>query len=356
MSEIVFILGAGASRDAGAPVMNDFLEVAENLNKNGQSGEYKKEFAAVFSAISDLQIGLSKSKYSLDNIESVFEIFEMASMIKKFPNRGKNDIDELLKSIRWLIFKTLEQTIKFQVLDGQILPSETYNNLSKLVINLNNEGRKKRCSIITFNYDIALDYALHFNLFPADYYLSEIDISLKAPLFKLHGSLNWLKCPKCEKVFSWDIKDFFNKYKYRFLEEGQSVTIDLPTKLSEAGLKHCESELLNPTPYILPPTFNKLEYQKSISNVWLQAALELSDAENIFISGYSLPETDNFFKYLFALGSIGKNRIKRFWVYDINSEVNGRYKKFIGYDIESKYKFIPDTFSKMIEDVQNLSL
>lgn len=31
MSDVVFILGAGASRMGGAPLMNDFLDVAQSL-------------------------------------------------------------------------------------------------------------------------------------------------------------------------------------------------------------------------------------------------------------------------------------------------------------------------------------
>ena len=45
MSKTVFILGAGASREAGAPLMFDFLDTAENIMKRGLlCGNDKKHF------------------------------------------------------------------------------------------------------------------------------------------------------------------------------------------------------------------------------------------------------------------------------------------------------------------------
>jgi hypothetical protein len=72
---------------------------------------------------------------------------------------------------------------------------------------------------------------------------------------------------------------------------------------------------------IVPPSWNKTEYADSVGHIWQEAARQLSDAENIFVCGYSLPETDVFFKHLFALGSVGRSLIRRFWV--INPDPDG---------------------------------
>jgi hypothetical protein len=34
-----------------------------------------------------------------------------------------------------------------------------------------------------------------------------------------------------------------------------------------------------------------------LSSVWRAAATHLAEAENVFIIGYSLPDTDEFFRY-----------------------------------------------------------
>jgi len=55
MANVVFILGAGASRQAGGPLMGDFLEVAESLLKTNKVGSNAKAFECVFQAIGALQ-------------------------------------------------------------------------------------------------------------------------------------------------------------------------------------------------------------------------------------------------------------------------------------------------------------
>ena len=86
MSKTVFILGAGASRDSGAPLMNDFLDRARKLYVSGEYGErFREDFERVTGAISDLQKIHSKSELDIYNIEEIFAAFEMAELINKFP-------------------------------------------------------------------------------------------------------------------------------------------------------------------------------------------------------------------------------------------------------------------------------
>jgi len=358
MSEILFLIGAGASKDSEAPTMNDFLDVAYELNIRGKTGKHKSDFDSVFNAISELQAVYSKSQLDLDNLESVFAAFEMSRIINKLPGFTLEQIENLLKSIRWVIFKTIEQTMKFPVQDKQVRPSKSYNYLANLIIKLNDQGRKKRCSVITFNYDLGLDYALHFNSRPAEYFLKEDIKQSNTPLLKLHGSLNWIKCPECNNVFAWEFATFFQKYSYRFLEDVKSVIIDLASKLSESDIEHCNKKIIDPTPFIVPPTWNKSAQQQDLFKVWSQAAIELSDAENIFISGYSLTETDAFFRYLFALGSIGKKRIKRVWVFDPdkNDVVYKRFNELIGTGARPRFRFEKATFFELLQEVDKLSL
>ena len=52
---------------------------------------------------------------------------------------------------------------------------------------------------------------------------------------------------------------------------------------------------------IVPPGLFKNEYQASLGQVWQQATKELEEAEEIVAIGYSLPETDFFFRNLLLL-------------------------------------------------------
>ena len=108
------------------------------------------------------------------------------------------------------------------------------------------------------------------------------------------------------------------------------------------------------TPVIVPPTWNKTDYNQTLVNVWRRAAEELSEAENIFVIGYSLPETDAFFRYLYALGSIGDNLIKRFWVFDPDptGEVEPRFRRFLGRAVERRFKFIKTPFPICVDQIR----
>lgn len=43
MARNVFILGAGASNEVGAPLMNNFLEVSENLLRSNLVEEFRSD-------------------------------------------------------------------------------------------------------------------------------------------------------------------------------------------------------------------------------------------------------------------------------------------------------------------------
>ena len=79
----VFILGAGASRQAGGPLMSDFIDKAEELLLNQRAGgeEGEKALRTVLAAINELQSVHSKSYLELDNIETLFSSVEMAQII-----------------------------------------------------------------------------------------------------------------------------------------------------------------------------------------------------------------------------------------------------------------------------------
>jgi len=87
-----------------------------------------------------------------------------------------------------------------------------------------------------------------------------------------------------------------------------------------------------------------------ISKVWKEAANELGDAENIFIIGYSLPETDAFFRYLYALGTVGEKPLKRFWVFDPDSTgvVEERFISLLGPGARDRFLFFEKRFSEAI--------
>jgi hypothetical protein len=100
---------------------------------------------------------------------------------------------------------------------------------------------------------------------------------------------------------------------------------------------------------IVPPGLFKTEYQGSISRVWQQAAKELESAKEIIVVGYSLPETDFFFRNLYALGTVGKDPIRRFAVFNPDRHVKGRFKSLLGPGARDRFDYQEETFASAIQ-------
>ena len=356
MSKNILILGAGASKECGAPLIDDFLDMAEDLlDFKKIDEEYIEDFKNIFEMIKTFKPIHYSIKIDLENIENLFAAIEMARLLKNIEGITESKIQSMITSIRRFIFITLEKSIKMPVKGKQVFPCSTYDRLVQLLKKIHDKKPEETFSIITFNYDLALDYALYFYNDIINYGLDE-NIGNRFPLYlKLHGSMNWVKCPKCNKIHNWSIKDFFTKYNYMFLEDTKEVILDLATKLKKSGINCCDKELES-EPFIIPPIWNKTEYYKDIDKVWQMAAKELSKAENIFICGYSLRESDLFFRYLFGLSTIETIRIRRLWVFDPDqlNIVKDRYESFLGSGVKRNFRFFKEKFSTAISTIETL--
>ena len=113
MSDVVFILGAGASKQCGAPLMAEFLDVANSLLRKKEVDAEREHFDRVFNAIGALQAVHSKAQLDLTNIESVFTALEIARVLGKLPGSKAEDIPIVISSLKEVIVKTLEMTIEF---------------------------------------------------------------------------------------------------------------------------------------------------------------------------------------------------------------------------------------------------
>ena len=357
MSRTVFILGAGASKEAGGPLMAEFLDAAETIGRTKDGGISNKDFDLVFRGRASLQAVHSKSNLDLDNIESVLAAFEMAALFKRpLGALSVEEVASLPSATRRLIVETLERVLAFPYKDGHVMPPPPYHDFVGLISAITEKDRGGVC-LITFNYDLALDYALHFNGLRENYCLDSDTQGI--PLLKLHGSVNWTRCSnqECGEITPWNLRDFFsgtNWPTYR-MQSNAPARLNL-TEHIEKKLTHCNTPR-SKDPVIVPPTWNKTQYHHEIAAVWQNAARHLSEAENIFVIGYSLPETDQFFRYLFALGTMGDTLIKKFWVFDPEqtNKVEERYNQLLGQMSRNKFQCVRITFANAIGYLKNNS-
>ena len=370
MSEFVFILGAGASAHTGAPLMKDFFSTVCDLYEDHLiSDEDREAFKLVIEAKQALERILVKVELQLDNMETLFSLIEMGRLINYFP--GNTPVEKLHKAIQKVIVRTIELKTTCHY---RLASADAYDMLLREIKALWGQRGLWNSSILTFNYDLAIDYAVERNAGAIDYCLQEKqDTSPRGfKLLKLHGSFNWAKLRKDDKVevIPIPVSSYINEYCPAPPELERITTADLPlkkvattfhidigskiNKLKPKLYKEYDASAFDDFPLIVPPTWSKTEYHTILRNVGSQAAKEIAGAKYIFIIGYSMPPSDLFFQHLLALGTLNITRIKSFWVVDTSDEIIARYKKLIRMASEETFRELGQAFDHFaVEHIHN---
>lgn len=359
MSNVVFVLGAGASHAAGAPLMANFLDIATDLLRSGRVDDKREHFERVFEAIGGLQAVHSKAQLDLNNVESIFTALELGRIIQRVPGMDSTKIEATISSLKELIVKTLEVTIPFPTRKSHIGIPSPYEAFAGLLKYLREEAfPAQTVSVISFNYDIAVDIAIFRARLGPNYVIEQAPgVHEQIDLMKLHGSLNWATESATGRIRPLHLSDYFQKYTYQGFEEHGTILVPIGSQLVEYFSKHVEPAIdVAAEPVIIPPSWNKADYHQALSNVWSAAARHLSEAEYIFIAGYSLPETDSFFRHLYALGSVGKSTLRRIEIFnpDTSGETDARFRALLGPGSMARYLYHPITFEKSIQHVRQL--
>lgn len=318
--------------------MNGFLDRSFDLMEGGDLGPAEKvAFELVRRGRDELQRAQSKARLDLDNLEEVFDAFEMAALIGRLGDWDANEVGGLPEAMRVLITVSLEHLIRLPAAGNERRPAPAYDDFARLVRGIHRR-RGSWPAVITFNYDVCADYAFHYHGVPVNYHLAEASREAGLGLYKLHGSLNWAFCENCQTVIPRVMQDHFAR-KFLFPDEEEKTWRLFVAQETRQQMK-CPNCSSSPgTLMMVPPTWAKGRYQPLLRGVWAAAARELSAAQNIIVCGYSLPNTDAFFHYLYAVGSIGTASLRRFVVMDPEGEVGERFLAFLGPQAQSRFEF-----------------
>jgi hypothetical protein len=328
--------------------MANFLDVAQALRGARQTGNAEEGFHLVFKALGVLDAAHAKSVINTENLEEVFGAFEMARLCGRLGTLSQSEIKSLSGALRRVIVTTLDSSLRFPQNPQDIGPPRPYRALGDLVplLMASPEGP---VSFITFNYDIALDYMLHHRGLEADYCFGPADPS-RVPLMKLHGSVSWSRCMVCNQIVPRSIAEFVKDAQW-WVHAGEidgTAYMRLPVGVHLPDMTHC-GHPSSPDPVIVPPTWNKAQYNEVVS-IWEHAAAHLAEAENVIVIGYSLPHTDQFFRYLFSIGSISETRPQRFWVIDTSDEAASRFQALLGPVTRGRFRHLKSNFGGVISD------
>lgn len=304
MDKIVYVLGAGFSMDAHAPSQAALVKKIFETHNNEPHIFEDRTAIEKFKAFLTETLDIPESLHNDVPLEDVFTPLDKClSDNITFRNLDVRAIKEIRGIIYYLIGKTLQHLLENSDKD--------YINLFAKYLVRTSSTRKDHqyrntdpVSALSTNWDILLDNSLKY-VIDSEFALQGVvdycchissykphDESVKpglemlgnggfnTKLIKLHGSLNWLQCPRCLRMYV----DFDNK-------------IAISQYVEKLKCRHCNHNFGSFDSHILLPNLIMPTYLKDLSNpqykiIWQNAGIELSEAIKIVFIGYSLPYAD----------------------------------------------------------------
>lgn len=382
MNKTVYFLGAGFSADAGGPIQNQIIQfiLDPEFSKKFDYKPYLKQARLDFINFIKEKLLIPDSLIEKISLEDIFTPIDRAiSSGKSFKDIDSKRLVELREKFHFLMGVAIHFGVDY---NGK---SKVYiENFAKYINNIAkrrlDDLKKDEIAIITSNWDILLDNELNKltrefsendqrvgnkRLAVLDYccYISSLqnDEFIKPGLFalgkegynikylKLHGSMNWLHCPNCQRMYI--------KYNVKTMLSNQKYCKHCKTNY---GLDNVKSIELKSN--LLLPTFIKDLSNIQIQLIWQNAGIELSEASKIVFIGYSLPHADFEIRQLLSrcipnhteievvLYPGRKNNLKS--EEDKNAEMIP-WKTFFGNRIKSEKNFIFKTVPDYVESLKN---
>jgi len=306
----VYILGAGFSAEACLPVIRDFMNrMRDAAAWLEEQGDRKDEVMAIASVL-DFRLKAAAAAYRVPlNVENIEELFSLASATDRpelsdhvtlaiaatldycratSPELRPVSVTKLAdtkweKPPNWHFGHDLKDT--YPMAKGSVYscpPCEFYVGL--LCGYFDEGGTDRRDTIISLNYDTIVEDALSDLGLPLCYAENDMiewrpprpwtDVDQRPiPVLKLHGSVNLAARIK---------KD-----------------VDALQLLAYPSYQDLRREGL--WPMLVAPTWQK-SLGGYLSAVWREAVSALRTATRVVILGYSVPQTDQHFRYLVAAG------------------------------------------------------
>jgi hypothetical protein len=301
-NKTVYVLGAGFSIDAGAPLQNNIVEdifklyTAKNyLFREGQIEEFKNFLTSTLYIQEELHFKIP--------LEDIFTPLDRC-LADNISFRDLN-VDEIKKK-RELIYHLIGITLKDKL---ENVDKKYVNTFARHLFELCEHRKDKNyvnidsVSVISTNWDILLDNSIKEIIRTSgenavvDYccYISShgpndhtvkpgLEIlgqgGFNIKLLKLHGSYNWLQCPRCLRVYvEFNEKIAVNQYE------------------NKDTCRHCDENFRKQNSHTLTSNLIMPTFLKDFSNpqyklIWQNAGIELAEATRVVFIGYSLPQAD----------------------------------------------------------------
>jgi hypothetical protein len=295
----LYILGAGFSKNAGLPLIADFLNVMRDCCEWLHAKEGRELAIEAINEVFKFRLKAASAAYRIDiDVENIEALFSLASAAndERLMNHISIAVAATIDYARQIKEQAGEPGVLSSVLEGSSFtpPEEwneapsrdepkvyrmpTYQAYAGIISGrfCQPDSERTRNTVITFNYDTVLEEALEQIGVNPNYGLPNANLSMEPTkkisdsllILKLHGSVNWL----------WS-EDRSIRIRHKYED-----TLDAKDQV-----------------VLIPPTWHKV-FQGALTQIWGKALDAIKAATRIIVVGFSMPKTDIHFKYLMAEG------------------------------------------------------
>lgn len=307
----VFIVGAGFSMHAGLPLQTNFTEKLLE-GRDGERHDQKQLISALSKFVNAAFDHNKKADAKFwPELEDIFITIDIAANTGH--HLGKHYAPAKLRSIRRMLLSRI-----MYMLDECYNSRMHYGNddaikLDSFFKKLSGDGY----AFISMNWDTVIERKLveHKKAFNFDYRCGAINAVFSpsgdkikvvnnhklpgAPVVKMHGSVNWLYCDNCRKLF-WFSADRATDIAAQLLTDRENKELGFKDK---EKLKYGKWKCPDCTTVTLTTRIATFSYLKALDfpmfqRSWMAAEDILRGAKKWVFIGYSLPAADYEFKYL----------------------------------------------------------
>lgn len=265
------------------------IDTAEDIRKRDSLLEKAYEIAKnVNVTLEDLftifdNVSAGREHFRLYSPQKMFEIHNQLKLCIIYAlsfSICKSDNTDYIKFANALIKKRLSFSQSDDALSvitmnwDDILEHSLFKLCNEYNHNLTKNQQKILPDLCFYNYDLNQSK----NHIPSTHIKAKRIKNIK--VLKMHGSLAWLECPKCRRIFT-DFSDEIATEEF------------LEMKCPKCSINFFDDgEIPVLRNLIITPTFMKSLDDLNIKNIWQNASIDISEADQIVFIGYSFPAAD----------------------------------------------------------------
>jgi NAD-dependent SIR2 family protein deacetylase len=339
MKSIAIFLGAGAAKPFGCPITSEIFPLilgkiqSESLfDRNNGDRELLKSF-------------LHKLLPGILKVDQLPMITDLLSLIDHFISRANTPLPGITYN-EILLFRALLERAIIDVIDSPCYrfhfeKPPLLNTFAQYVLS---HAPNKSIHLISTNYDTYLEAEIIDIIRSKDSIENKIDFGFRwrsvrtgniiysptnplISIYKLHGSMNWLKCDLCDHIY---INTLGNIYHQSFRND-----------LDEHNSCHCGYGPLKSV--IIAPSTERDIRDVNILNIWKNSIEALRKSDEWIIIGYSLPQEDLAIQSIFLRAYHGRVDKPKITIIQNGNDSKKRYQLFF-----KDFDYLDDGLEKYI--------